>query len=313
MKALTAAALCLCMLMQRSDLLMVEAGNFYQTYGNVYNQLFVPTQLTKIGDEFYLVDSYHNQILTSNKYDASVSSWQTMVAGSLNQPHAIAGDGVVYVVVDTENHRVVSYAKAQGGYMETQVFENIGLRPHYVEYDGTTGVFYVWSSLTGEMYLFKRKPNTVELSLQKVMRVPELYGQYARSFTIVKNRIYFPCVTSSSILEVDKKTFRIKNNYPVPENIAGMVQLLKIQNYYYLTILTDSKEISAPNMVRAAKLEDFAAGNYQSVLADLGTINGAPYYISYADGNYFAASAGGSRYKFNVVNDVICNVQVFPY
>ncbi len=134
-----------------------------------------------------------------------------------------------------------------------------------------------------------------------------------RSFTIADDRIYFPCVTSSSIVEVDKKTFQIRNNYPVPKEIAGMVQLLKIQNYYYLTILTDADEKKAPNMVRVARLEDFAVGNYQSVLKDLGIGWGAPYYISYADGAYFAISMGGSTcgYKFNVINDKICNVQVF--
>ena len=40
---------------------------------NVQPSLSVPTQITKIGDDYFLVDCYHNQILTSKTPDAPLT------------------------------------------------------------------------------------------------------------------------------------------------------------------------------------------------------------------------------------------------
>lgn len=316
LKSFISLLLGLCIMLQSPYLLTAKAETFYPTERNSYYGLLVPTQLTKIGDTFYLVDSYHNQILHSTAYGVLSSSWQVM-AKNLSQPHSIAGDGVVYLVTDTENHRVVSYIKNPDGFTELQVFDHIGVRPHYIVYDEPTGLFYAWSSMTGEMYLFRRKPDSVEVYLEKIMQIPELYGKYVRSFTIEGNQIYFPCVHSSSIVVADKKTFRIKNIYPVPENIAGMVQLTKIQNYYYLTVSTDINfNQKAATIVRARTLQDFGTGNYESVNKYFGG-DGAPYYISAADGSYFTVvirtTGRACGYKFDVVNDELCNMEELTY
>ncbi len=313
---LASMVLCLGMILQSPCLLTAKAGTFYPTERNSYYGLLVPTQITKIGDTFYLVDSYHDQVLYSTQYGVLSSSWKVM-SKNFFQPHSIAGDGVVYLVTDTENHRVVSYTKEEEGFTEQQVFNGIGVRPHYIVYDEATGLFYAWSSMTGEMYLFRRKADSAEVYLENIMRVPELYGKYVRSFTMEGETIYFPCVHSSSIVAVDKNTFRIKDIYPVPENIAGMVQLTKIQNYYYLTVSTDIHfNQSAANIVRARTLEDFGSGNYESVNKKFGG-DGAPYYISYADGSYFTvvirSEGRACGYKFDVVDDEICNKEELTY
>ncbi len=315
-KSVAALIVCFCLMLQGPCLLTANAETFYPTERNSYYGLLVPTQLVKIGDTFYLVDSYHNQVLHSKAYGVLSSSWKVM-SSNFSQPHSIAGDGVVYLVTDTENHRVVSYIKNEDGFTELQIFNNIGVRPHYIVYDEPTGLFYAWSSMTGEMYLFRRIPNTTEVYLENIMRVPELYGKYVRSFTIEGNQIYFPCVHSSSIVAVDKKTFAIKNIYPVPANIAGMVQLTRIQNYYYLTVSTDANfNQSAATIVRARTLGDFATGNYENVNKYFGG-DGAPYYISYADGSYFTVvirtTGRACGYKFDVVNDEICNREELTY
>ena len=316
LKILASLILCISVVLQSPCLLEVKAESVYPAERNSYYGLLVPTQLTKIGDTFYLVDSYHNQILYSTAYGVLSCSWKVM-AKDLAQPHSIAGDGVVYLVTDTENHRVVSYLKNPEGFVELQVFDNIGVRPHYIVYDAPTGLFYAWSSMTGEMYLFRRKADTTEVYLEKVMRIPELYGKYVRSFTIEGDQIYFPCVHSSSIVAADKNTFAIRNIYPVPANIAGMVQLTKIQNYYYLTVSTDINfDQKAATIVRARNLEDFGTGNYENINQYFGG-DGAPYYISAADGSYFTVvirTAGRAcGYKFDVVNDEICNREELTY
>lgn len=294
------------------DMSVANAANYYPGYENTYDKLSVPTQVEKIGDTYYIVDSYHNQVLYSKGVGVAAGDWRVM-ASDLAQPHAIASDGVVYLVVDTENHRVVTYQKMEEGYQELQSIGGVGVRPHYVEYDATTGRFYVWSSMTGEMYLFRRKANSFEVVLEGIKRVPELYGKYVRSFTIEGNMIHFPCVHSSSIITVNKNNFRVIARNPVPLHMAGMVQVTKIQNYYYLTVSTDINfDQNAATIVRARKLSDFGKGTYENLNKLFGG-DGAPYYIEQFDGSYYATvlrvSSQPCIYKFDVVNDVMTNVQ----
>lgn len=239
------------------------------------------------------------------------------MANNLSQPHAIAGDGVVYLIVDTENHRVISYVKGGDNYQRYQVFENIGVRPHYIVYDEPTGYFYAWSSMTGEMYLFRRQKDSLEVVLEKVLRIPELFGKYVRSFTIEGDKIYFPCVDGSCIVVADKDDLQIREVYPVSADIAGMVQIVKIQNYYYLSVSTDSEyRRDHATFVRARTLEDFGTGNYENINGKFGN-NGAPYYISYFDDAYFTMvireKGRDCGYKFNIVDDELCNVREIFY
>jgi len=292
--------------------MVAYAGTYYPGYRNAYEDLSVPTQIEKIGDTYYIVDSYHNQVLYSKGVGIGADDWQVM-ASDLSQPHAIASDGVIYMVVDTENHRVVTYQKMDKGFQELQAIPGVGIRPHYVEYDAATGLFYVWSSMTGEMYLFRRKANSFEVVLENIMRVPELYGKYVRSFTIEGNMIHFPCVHASMIVTVNKKNFRVIARNPVPLQMAGMVQVTKIQNYYYLTVSTDINfNQNAATILRAKSLADFGKGNYENLNALFGS-DGAPYYIESFDGAYFATvlrvKSKPCIYKFEVVNDIVTNVQ----
>ena len=122
---------------------------------NVQPSLSVPTQITKIGDDYFLVDCYHNQILTSKTPDALLTDWYVMT-DQINRGHTIAGDGTVYLADDTENNRVLIFEKQDGQFYLTQLFNEIGTRPHYVVYDETEKRFYVLSSMTGQLYVFYR-------------------------------------------------------------------------------------------------------------------------------------------------------------
>lgn len=308
-----AAALILCACMVFTDFtLTVKAEGGYDREKNQNDTLHVPSQINKIGDTYYLVDCYHDQILYNSTYRGDASGWKVMTR-NVKQPHAIDGDGVVNLVVDTENNRVLNYIKTENGYIEFQVFDNIGIRPHYIVYDAKTNYFYVWSSATGQMYLFRRKKDSLEVYLDKIKAIPELYGKYVRSFTIDGNEIYFPCVEDSSIYVADKKSFKLKGIYPVPAKMAGMVQIIRIEDYFYVTVSTDIHyDQSYATFVRARTLEDFGMGNYEDVNNFFGG-GGAPYYISNFDNSYFAVfiRSGGRDgvYKFEVKNDKICNVE----
>lgn len=82
---------------------------------NPYSSLSVPTQINKIGEDYFLVDCYHNQILTSTSMDTPLEEWY-VVTDQINRGHTIAGDGTVYLADDTENHRILIFEKKSGAF-----------------------------------------------------------------------------------------------------------------------------------------------------------------------------------------------------
>jgi hypothetical protein len=215
------------------------------------------------------------------------------------------------MVTDTESNRLLTFTKGYSSFKQQQVFENIGVRPHYVSYNTDDGYFYVLSSMTGEMYIYKRILGTTNLALQEIKTIPNAANCYIRSFTIAGNVILFPVIERSSIIMVDINTFEVIEEYSVPVSLAGMVQVSIIGNYFYLTVSTDRYyNQNCSTIVRAKSLSDFSTGNYENLYSLFGN-NGTPYYISAFDGSYYMIHENVSPnvYRFNVVNDVITNVK----
>lgn len=161
---------------------------------------FIPTQVYQAGGEFYVADAYHQQVLHSSSVASNPESWSIMANG-LYRPHATASDGVIYVVVDTDNNRVVTYMKTENGYQMLESIPDVGIRPHYIVYDKVTASFYVWSSMTGTMYVYRRDQKTNQLKLSKAVRIKELDGCYTRSFTIEGGTIFFPVLPRVQYLQ----------------------------------------------------------------------------------------------------------------
>ena len=321
-KAIVCAALSVVLLLQGSVTVLAEEeaapmsqpGEVYAyNAGNLYgDSFFVPTQVYQYGGEFYIADAYHHQVLHSSNAASAPYEWHPVGMG-LNRPHAIASDGTIYLVVDTDNNRIVTYAKTEAGYQLIESIPNVGIRPHYVEYDKGTGQFYVWSSMTGVMYIYKRSAKGLNLILKKAARIKDLDGYYTRSFTIDGGDILFPCVGRSEVYVVNKKNFKVKAVYPVAAELSEMVQLLHIQNYYYLVTSNDASGEKAPRLVRAAGLADFGNGSYEDIRDQFGDMNGIPYYITQGeDGHYYTPVIEGNvnSYicRFDIENDVIRNV-----
>lgn len=279
---------------------------------NPYSSLSVPTQITKIGDDYFLVDCYHNQILTSTSLDAPQEEWYVMT-DQINRGHTIAGDGVVYLADDTENHRILIFEKTGKYFYLTQIFENIGVRPHYIIYDEVSRRFYALSSMTGELYVFYRQEESSNVFLEKILSVPELNNVYARSFTIDNDDIYF--VTSiGAILRTRKEDLAVLDCWPVPDEYAGMVQISRIQNYFYITVSTDiAGNAEYANFIRVQDLAQLTDASPESLYSDF-TQGGTPYYISFFDGSYFLTQhcmiPGTGVWQFQITNDRLDNLQV---
>lgn len=282
---------------------------------NTWQTLSVPTQITRIGGDYFIVDCYHNQILASPALDKPLTEW-LVLTDQINRGHTIAGDGVVYLADDTENNRILIFEKKDGIFYQTQSFENIGIRPHYVVYDADSERFYALSSMTGELYVFLRpQKDSSAVALEKIMSIPELNNIYVRSFTIDGDDIYFVS-GNSSIIRADKKDLDILETWPVPAGIAGMVQLTKIQNYFYITVSTDlygSQDYAT--LLRVKDLTDLENGSWEDIYASF-IGGGTPYYISSFDGHFYLTEhriPGHGIWQFDVEDDRLTQIQtLFP-
>ena len=282
------------------------------TTQNTYPSLSIPTQITKIGEDYFLVDCYHDQILTSTSLSTPLLEW-SVLTNQINKGHTVAGDGRVYLADDTENNRVLIFEKIEGCFYMTQIFENIGTRPHFVTYDEKDERFYVLSSMTDEMYIFGREQDSNRVFLEQILKIPELDNIYIRSFTVEGNNIYF-VACNGQILLTSKKDLSVRKVYSVPDELAGMVQLTKIQNYYYLTVSTDlhgNQEFAT--IVRARSLKELSKGIYEDI-SDLFVGKGTPYYISYFDDTYYLTQhcmlPGSGVYSFKVQEDELNQIEI---
>jgi hypothetical protein len=280
---------------------------------NPYSDLSVPTYVTKVDDTYFIVDCYHDQIIYHDNLTDSLSEWQVMTS-EISRGHTLASDGLVYLADDTENNRVLVFEKKDGVFYHTQTFDDIGNRPHYIIYNEADDTFYAWSSMNGEMYLFRRDSDSSRMYLCEIRKVDALSDTYVRSFTIIDDAIYFVSGTpdSPAIIEAELSDFTVRNTYPVPDSIAGMIQLTKIEKDYYLTISTDILgNQDYATIVRTDDLSTLAEGNYEDVYENF-IGGGTPYYITSIDGSFYLTEhrlPGHSVWRFQVADGEICNVE----
>lgn len=288
----------------------VMAVSRTDTLQNSYQDLCIPTYLTKVHDLYFLVDCYHDQIIYNDNLIDPLNEWLVMT-DEISKGHTLASDGTVYLADDTERNRILVFEKKGEIFIHTQTFHDIGNRPHYIIYDEPTDTFYAWSSLSGEMYLFRHPSNSRHMFLAQVRRIKALDNIYVRSFTIIGDEIYFVS-GNSSIIRADLKSFKILETYPVPDDIAGMIQLTKIQDYFYITVSTDitgSQEYAT--ILRTKDLKSLAKGRYEDIYTQF-IGGGTPYYITCLDDGYYLTEhrlPDHSVWRFQVKDNMIQNIE----
>lgn len=277
---------------------------------NTYTRLSIPTCITKIEDTYFISDCYHHQILYSDSLEAPLTQWRIMADG-INLGHTIASDGVVYLADDTENNSVLIYEKEDGQFRLTQKFSQVGDRPHFVVYDAPTSRFYVLSSMTGELYVFKRLEDSTQVVLEEIRSNEKLNGTYIRSFTIMDGEVYFVS-GPSAIVRARLSDLSILEEYPVGPEINGMVQLEKIQDWYYITISTDiGGNQDAATIIRTRDLHDLADGGYEDIYSLFGG-GGTPYYMGAFDGHWYLTDQRKKKngiWQFDVIDNQLTNIR----
>lgn len=272
------------------DLIFTDCREECPMTGNPNDVLCVPTQMTKIGEDYFLVDCYHNTILTSRDVNAPLPSWKVLT-DQINMGHTIAGDGTVYLADDTENNRVLVFVKDGDGFFLVQTIENVGVRPHYIRYLKDLKQFWCLSSLTGEIYIFETVPtkggSQASVKLREVRRFDFLDGIYVRTFTPLDDRVYLPA--GDGMIYCMDYDFTIAECIGLPPELGGPTQLAGIGDKYYMTVSTDIFGTpSFANLVCADSLSDFGKGNYTS-LREKFCEDGTPYLITAVDDGYYLA------------------------
>lgn len=298
----------------KSQLISFDRSSLNAIPDNPNASLNVPTYITKVDDIYFIVDCYNNQVIYHDNLTDPLYEWQIMT-NDIAMGHTLASDGLVYLIDDTENNRVLVMEKDQNEngqtiFVPTQEFLDIGNRPHYIIYDEYTDTFYVWSSQNGEMYLFRHAKEDSRMYLTEVRSIPSLSNVYVRSFTIIGDRIYFVS-GNSSIIEADLYSFKIKKEYPVPPEMAGMIQLTQIQDYYYITISTDiTGNQDYATVLQVKDLGDLSTGSYEDVYHYF-IGGGTPYYITMIEDSWYLTEhrlPGHSIWRFQILDNEITNV-----
>lgn len=284
---------------------------------NTFTDLSVPTQITKVDDTYFIVDCYHNQIIYHDNLTDPLTDWQVLTS-EIDKGHTLASDGLVYLADDTEGNRILVFEKKEGVFYHTQTLDMVGNRPHYIVYDAPTDTFYVWSSMSGEMFLCRHDPGDSHMYLTKHISVHPLSERdaYVRSFTIDDDDIYFVSGIpgSPAILRADFRTFAIGADdiYPVPNEIAGMVQLTIAEGNYYITVSTDlAGSQDAATIIRVKDLNDLADGKYEDIYQNF-IGGGTPYYITEIDNSYYLTEhriPGHGVWKFDITQGGVANVE----
>lgn len=277
---------------------------------NAFFDLSVPTWLTKVNDTYFLVDCYHNQVIYHDNLSDPLWQWSVMT-DDINRGHTLASDGLVYLIDDTENNRILIFEKKNGRFLHTQTFQDIGNRPHYIIYDEKTKTFYAWSSMSGEMYLFRHEPDDSRMYLAAVRKIDALENVYVRSFTIQDDSVYFVS-GNSSIIRADLKTFQVLDTWPVPDSMAGMIQLTPIQDYFYITVSTDiTGSQDYATILRTKDLSGLMDGRFEDIY-EYFIGGGTPYYITQIDNGWYLTEhrlPGHSLWRFQVTDNEITDVE----
>lgn len=301
--------------LQESSLVDITEDDKYIRNNIHWDMMSVPTYVSYFDGYYFVVDCYNDQVIYTDDMSKKLGDWKVMTK-DISRGHSIASDGLVYLIDDTEKNRILVIEKAgddiEAEYIPTQEFTEIGNRPHYIIYDKPTDTFYAWSSQSGEMYLFRHEKDGTRMYLTEVRSIDELADIYVRSFTIIGDDIYFVSgIGSSCIIQADLKTFEVEKKYKVPDSMAGMVQLTKIQDYFYITVSTDATgSQDASSIIRCKNLKDLNKGKYEDVYSNF-IGGGTPYCINEIDGTYYLTEhrlPGHSIWSFKVEDNEITNV-----
>ncbi|MFW2500146.1 MULTISPECIES: hypothetical protein [Clostridium] len=276
------------------------------------NDLYTPTMVQKIGDDYFIIDCWHHRIIYNNNLKDDISKWKTLTE-DIKGGHTIASDGEVYLSDDTDNSLIRVFEKNQDKFKQIQVIGNIDSRPHFILYDESTKYFYCISSEDGKVWIMKNDNGIVKII--NAIVIDEIKNSYVRSFSIIDGYMYF--VSGPGYIykvRYDDNSYKVIDSYKVPDDMFGMNYITKIDSYFCISSYTNKEGDISPKFVRVKDLRDLESNSYEDLYNKFG-FKGTPYYISRFDNKYFITEIDGSSgiKSFEVNNDNISDIQTLYY
>ena len=280
------------------------------------NNLYVPTMINKIGKDYFIVDCWNNRVIYSDSLERDISEWNTLIEDNYVGGHSICTDGDIMVLDNTDNSQVLVFDKENENYFCKQVISNVNGRPHYVIYDEVYKYFYVIGSTVGKIYVYKNENGF--LKWVRTEKIKEIKDSYVRSISIISGKLY--TVSGPGKIcqySISKKKFKFEKEYLVPNELVGMNQICKIEDYYYITVNTDSTgSVDGTCIVRTKNLENLNNGDYENLYDEMGFV-GQPYFITNFDDKYYiteiSADRGNGIKSFQISNGKIENLNTLFY
>lgn len=249
----------------------------------IKGRLYTPTCMEKIGDNYWIVDCWHNRVIYSSQL-TDLSEW-SVLDSKLWHPHSICGGKGIYAVENTEKGSVCFYQEEKGRF---EKFDEVSLGkiPHRLIYDDTRDIFWVLGGGTQEIYGIRSVNGRMELCCRQ--KIEELQSSYVRSMRMIHDRFYLVS-GPGAILELafSGGQFLVENRYEVPLRYYEMNDIIFFDGFFWISVYV-SREHSfqrriQPALLRVRLLEDFMAGKYEDLYHLLG-MRGIPYYFSWIDG-----------------------------
>lgn len=244
----------------------------------IEGRLYTPTCMEKIGDNYMIVDCWHDRVIYSDHL-VDIKEWNVL-DNILWHPHSICEGRGIYATENTERDGVCFYKNELGRFVKIDEII-LGKRPHRIVYDKDRDIFWVLSGKTQELYGIKSVNDHMEQCYKLTMEA--LQFEYARSMRMLHNKFYI--VSAHGIiaeLAFENGSFMCENTYVVPSKYCGMNDIIFFEGHFWISVYTsDSNEIS-PALLKVRSLEDFATGKYEDLYDVLG-MKGVPYFFSVID------------------------------
>lgn len=264
--------------------LKVSSKGFEKSYNYPYSRLFVPTQIKKINNYYFIVDSNHHRIIFSDNLDSSIEDW-TPIDYEFAGPHSISSNGEIYVVDNTGRNEVLVF---DSKFKKIQTISNVGLRPHKVLFD--RGKFYVLSSQTQEIYCYSTKKDMLVEEYHR--KLPFLEDSYVRSIKIIGNNMYFIANNNTVFITNYLSTnYEVINKYKMPSEFVEMVDVELFNGNYFVSAMGTPESGIRSQLVKGSSLRNIENGIYTDVYTESNMV-GKPYLFEEIDNKLFFTEIG---------------------
>ncbi|CAM3335692.1 MULTISPECIES: ATP-binding cassette domain-containing protein [Saccharibacillus] len=247
--------------------------------------LYSPTRIEKINNEYFIVDCWHNRIIFNDNLSDPVEGWSVM-AENIGDPHSIVSNGEIYLTEDTKADELRVFTREDNQFIQTKMIDKIGLRPNHIVYEENQNMFYGISAMSQHVFMLKDLEKDV--SEEKVIKLGYLKkNSYIRSIRIIDHKLHFTSGPGKIIVaDHIHSPFEKVQEYEVPFEISGMNDILKVDGYYYITVYQDGEGTVKPAFLRTKSLSSLKEGKYEELYEKL-ELKGIPYGLSFIDGRIF--------------------------